>query len=160
MKIFTMGYEGCDIQEFVDFLHRKKIQEVVDVRKNPISRKRGFSKSKLAESLAARKIDYLHLVNLGVPSAWRKQAKAKVITRKKMFADYVKKILPRDQEEITELLQLAKKKRLALLCYEADAEDCHRHFVALEMKKKAAGKLQIVDLHFAPSTSRKRSRAK
>ncbi len=75
MKIFTVGYEGQDIQDFVDFLAKNKITIIADVRKNPVSRKKGFSKNKLAESLATQKIGYMHLPNLGVPSAWRKKAK-------------------------------------------------------------------------------------
>lgn len=146
MKIYTVGYEGCDIQEFVEFLHKNKIKEVADLRKNPLSRKKGFSKNKLAENLATKKIRYLHLPNLGVPSPWRKQAKAELITRKKMFSDYVKLILPEASLELKDLLALTQKTKLAVLCYEAEALDCHRHFVAEKLKKMSKGKLEIVDL--------------
>lgn len=149
MKIYTVGYEGSDIEDFVAFLKRKKIRLVVDVRKNPVSRKKGFSKNKMAENLALKKIDYLSIKNLGVPTQWRKLAKEEVITRKRMFADYQKIILPKAQQELHDLLELSKKSRVAILCYEADPSDCHRSFVAREMKKMSRGKLEIFDLKMA-----------
>ncbi|KYG69997.1 DUF488 family protein [Bdellovibrio bacteriovorus] len=146
MKIFTVGYEGCDIDEFTEGLKEKGVTHVVDIRKNPLSRKRGFSKKKLAEELAKKEIAYTHMPGLGVPTLWRKQAKTHLITREKMFRDYVKKVLPKQQEEILELLKLGKKKGLTLLCYESDASDCHRRYVAEEMDRHQKGKLKVENL--------------
>jgi len=153
MKLFTVGYEGCDIQEFVEFLSSKKIKLVADVRKNPVSRKRGFSKNKLAEALATKNIAYIHLPALGVPTEWRKKAKEELITRKKMFSDYQKKILPKGEDEIKDLLQRTKKTKLVILCYEADASDCHRSYVAAKMKKLSKEKLTVSDLVINPDKS-------
>lgn len=50
MDLFTVGYEGLEIDDFTKFLKRHRIQLVADLRKNPVSRKRGFSKHKLAEA--------------------------------------------------------------------------------------------------------------
>jgi uncharacterized protein (DUF488 family) len=136
VKLFTVGYEGCEVREFVDFLASKKIQQVVDIRKNPLSRKKGFSKNKLAESLKQKKIAYLHVGALGVPSAWRKLAKQHFITREKMFSDYVGKILPAHQKELDEIYIRAKASNVALLCYEADALDCHRNYAAQNLRKQ------------------------
>lgn len=146
MKLFTVGYEGCDIHEFVEFLYSKKIKLIADLRKNPVSRKNGFSKNKLAENLATKKIGYIHFPSLGVPSAWRKKAKAELITRSKMFSDYRKTILLECKDELKDLLGRAEKSNLAILCYEADALDCHRIFVAQKMKKMSKKKLFIYNL--------------
>lgn len=152
MKIFTVGYEGCDIEDFTTFLKSKKIKHVVDVRKNPISRKKGFSKNRLAAALSEKKIAYTHVGALGVPREWRQKNKAGQLTRKKMFTDYVKKILPEAQEELQNLLASAKSNQAAVLCYEADYTDCHRHYVALALKKMSKGKLHINNLQpFNPS---------
>lgn len=146
MKLFTVGYEGTDIQDFTTSLKKQGVRSVADVRKNPVSRKRGFSKRLLAGALAEVGIEYLHLPGLGVPTEWRKLAKAEIITRKKMFSDYVKKILPKQTEDIELLRKLMKKKGLALLCYEADAHDCHRSFVVDAMVKSQKEKIKIVNL--------------
>ncbi len=152
-KIFTIGYEGCDISEFRRFLKKNKIKLLIDIRKNPVSRKRGFSKNKLAQNLAEEKINYLHYAHLGVPSAWRKQAKEKLMTRKKMFSDYQKKILPKCQDELKIILDYGHSQKTAILCYENDALDCHRHFVGNKLKKMSKSKLEIVDLNPKPKLS-------
>jgi uncharacterized protein (DUF488 family) len=134
MKVFTVGYEGYDIDDFVKYLKKRGVKLIADLRKNPISRKKGFSKNKLAENLRARNIDYRHLPGLGVPTHWRQQAKAEQITREKMFQDYVKQILPAAKVELKELKELASQGGLALLCYEKDYKDCHRYFVAKRLR--------------------------
>jgi uncharacterized protein (DUF488 family) len=146
MVLYTVGYEGCEISEFVTFLAKKKIEVIADVRKNPISRKKGFSKNKLAAHLREKQIDYVHFKGLGVPSEWRKRAKAKLITRERMFEDYKEKILPEHTEELSEIRKLASEKKLALLCYEHEADDCHRHQVSDRLKRAAKGRLKVVDL--------------
>lgn len=152
MTLYTIGYEGQWIDEFADFLKRKKIRRIVDVRKNPLSRKKGFSKNKLAEALAARKIAYTHLPQLGVPAEWRKRAKAGTLTRAKMFRDYAGKILPREDGALSLVLKMASEENVALLCYEADAADCHRRFIAEELRRRRK-RLGVVDLALPPPTS-------
>lgn len=146
MKIFTVGYEGCDIEDFTAFLKKAKIRHLVDVRKNPISRKKGFSKNKMAEALAKHKISYQHVPTLGVPTEWRKQAKAETITRKKMFSDYKKKIIPKAESELKIILSQAVKDDLVILCYECDALDCHRSYVTEALLKLSGKKLKIENL--------------
>ncbi|QDK39307.1 DUF488 family protein [Bdellovibrio sp. NC01] len=149
MTLYTVGYEGCDIEQFLAGLKEHEVTCVIDIRKNPVSRKKGFSKSRLKENLEAQKIEYVHIGALGVPSAWRKKQKAKLISRAKMFADYVEEIIPEQKNELTNILQIAgKTKKAALLCYEADACDCHRHFVTEEIKKMK--RVKIIDLNVLP----------
>lgn len=150
-KLYTVGYEGLDIDDFVSFLARKKIKRIIDVRKNPISRKKGFSKNKLAAALAEKKIDYVHFPALGTPSAWRKLEQKHLITREKMFEDFAEQIIPQAQDDIAKIRDLLKEKNSALLCYEADHTDCHRDFVAKEIKKKERGKVELVHLESEPS---------
>lgn len=145
MRIFTLGYEGLYIDEFLDFLLKKKIKVLVDVRKNPVSRKKGFSKNKLAAHLKEQGIEYYHFPDIGVPSAWRKLAKAKKLSREKMFRDYDRKILPKRNDLLKEILKISKR-RTALLCFERDALDCHRSFITKRMKKVTNQKIEAVHL--------------
>ena len=166
MKLFTVGYEGLDIDDFIAGLKKAGIQRIADVRKNPVSRKKGFSKNKLAEALAREGLAYNHFPALGVPTEWRKQAKAEVITRKKMFADYAKKILPRAEAELTEIQHLMREKGLSLLCFERDASDCHRSYVADAIVKRAKSKVRVENVvieptgFFAPPKTSARSAAR
>lgn len=145
MKLYTVGYEGFDIEDFVSFLVKKGVRRIIDTRKNPISRKKGFSKNKLAEALSKENIDYFHLPGLGTPSAWRKLEQKGEISREKMFNDYVEQVLPKAENELSMVQELARQKRSALLCYEAEPTDCHRHFVAEELKHRE-NNLQVIDL--------------
>ena len=43
--MFTIGYEGRDVDEFVSCLMQYKVTRLIDVREIPLSRKKGFSKS-------------------------------------------------------------------------------------------------------------------
>ena len=141
LTLYTVGYEGSVIQVFLETLKANKIKCLIDIRKNPVSRKKGFSKNKLRENLEEQGIEYLHVGDLGVPSAWRKEAKEELITRKKMFDRYVKKVLPAYPAEVEAIIKIAKKKRSALLCYEADASDCHRFYLAKEIESHVPTKI-------------------
>lgn len=65
--VFTVGYEGTDIDRFVRTLKAAGVQQLADVRAVAVSRKPGFSKKKLAARLAEEGIEYLHFVALGDP---------------------------------------------------------------------------------------------
>lgn len=59
--LYTIGYEGRNLNEFVSRLKYSGISTLVDVREIPISRKKGFSKTTLSQFLREYDIDYLHL---------------------------------------------------------------------------------------------------
>lgn len=71
--VYTTGYEGKEIEEFIEYLNAHDIQRVVDVREIPLSRKKGFSKNTLRHLLAERDIDYIHIKALGSPTYLRKK---------------------------------------------------------------------------------------
>ncbi|RZA08656.1 MAG: DUF488 domain-containing protein [Proteobacteria bacterium] len=119
-----VGYEGLDSDGFCRLLVKNKIEVVCDVRKNAISRKRGFSKNKLKEALAAVGIEYVHLPTLGIPSETRQKAKTERAWQK-MLHNYEASLSSPDWDPILRLV-LAEKKRVALLCFEKEADCCHR----------------------------------
>ena len=49
--LYTIGYEGRKIDEFVVNLKSSHVKMLIDVRELPLSRKKGFSKNKLKEKL-------------------------------------------------------------------------------------------------------------
>ena len=51
MKIFTIGYEGATVDEFLTALRDAGVKRVIDVRALPLSRRAGFSKSPLRAAL-------------------------------------------------------------------------------------------------------------
>ena len=51
MRIFTIGYEGATQAELIAALEKAGVEQVIDVRAVPNSRKPGFSKNVLAAGL-------------------------------------------------------------------------------------------------------------
>lgn len=73
MTLFTIGYEGLDERQFMAHLSHHAVDVVADVRKLPVSRKKGFSKTALGEMLKQRKISYRNFQTLGAPKDIREE---------------------------------------------------------------------------------------
>ena len=128
MNIYTVGYEGLGPEEFLRQLRRARVRVVVDVRDVPLSRKRGFSKTALAEALGAAGMDYQHVRSLGCPKFIRDQYRADRDWNAYTVA--FMKHLRQQSQAVSELAGLCEDRAAALLCYEADAGLCHRTYVA------------------------------
>lgn len=128
MRIFTIGYEGATLDAFLVELRTAGVEQVLDVRALPLSRRPGFSKSSLAASLADARIGYVHLKALGTPKRGRDAAKkGDVATLRAVYACQLE--LPEAQAQAARMLDLAREKSSALLCYERDPAHCHRRLL-------------------------------
>ncbi len=124
--IFTIGYEGKSVEEYVNQLIKEDVKVLCDVRKNPLSMKYGFSKNQIRNIVENVGIKYLHLPELGIESSKRQELKSPE-DYNKLLADYVENILPKNNSGIDKLADnLQKFKRIALTCFEADYQCCHR----------------------------------
>ena len=132
MKIYTVGYEGLDIDSFLSLLAENDIETVVDVREMPLSRKPGFSKKSLANVLNLSGREYVHMVDLGCPKQVRDRYRED--GNWKRYTDGFMKHLKTQDDAIAELSALAATSNCALLCYEADSNFCHRSMVASAVK--------------------------
>lgn len=65
---YTIGYEGISPEQYINKLLEQDIKLLCDVRRNPISKKFGFSKQELAGALSLVGIAYLHIPELGIAS--------------------------------------------------------------------------------------------
>ena len=125
MKIFTIGYEGTTVAEFVFALQNAAVERVIDVRALPNSRRPGFSKTPLRNALAEAGIDYVHLRALGTPAEGRAAARAgRIEDLERIYAGQLE--LPEAMAEGARMVELAKEKPSALLCYECEPAGCHR----------------------------------
>jgi uncharacterized protein (DUF488 family) len=128
MSIYTVGYEGASLEQFLEWLHRAHVQLVVDVRDVPLSRKPGFSKTLLSTALGAVGLKYLHIRELGCPKPIRDQYRAD--RNWEAYTVAFMTHLRKQRVATNELAQMCARARAALLCYEADPAKCHRTYVA------------------------------
>ncbi len=125
MRIFTIGYEGTTVPEFLSALEDAGVQRVIDVRAVPNSRRPGFSKTPLRNALAEAGIDYVHLRALGTPADGRAAARAgRIDDLQRIYAGQLE--LPEAMAQGAQMVELAKEKPSALLCYEREPGGCHR----------------------------------
>jgi len=129
--IFTIGYEGLDLDEFLLLLKANDIEAVVDIRELPLSRKKGFSKNALSNALGFCGFDYVHIPELGCPKDIRNRYK---IDRDwNAYGIAFSEYLRTQTTTVTDLATMATISRCALLCFEADYNYCHRSIVAHRM---------------------------
>lgn len=125
--LFTVGYEALSIDAYLNILLSYDVDALIDVRNNPISRKYGFSKRQLASATRLVGITYIHLPQLGIPSALRKNLED-ASSYKDLFDHYYSDMLPQEVESMAQLRMLLNNfERVALTCFEADYHFCHRH---------------------------------
>jgi uncharacterized protein (DUF488 family) len=125
MRIFTIGYEGTTVGEFIQALANAGVKRVIDVRAVPNSRRPGFSKTPLKNALAEEDIDYVHLRALGTPADGRAAARAG--RHQDLIRIYDGQLeLPEAIAQGAQMVDLAGEKPSAVLCYERDPAGCHR----------------------------------
>ncbi len=132
--LFTIGYEGISLEEYLNRLLMNDVKVLVDVRSNPLSMKYGFSKSQLKRYCNSLGIEYAHFPEVGIPSEQRQELNTQT-DYDKLFAFYRQNILTKTTDSQMKILVLLKeRKRIALTCFEANVCQCHRkHLVeALE----------------------------
>ncbi len=130
MPLFTLGYEGLDLDTFVQILLDNGVECLLDVRQRPQSRKRGFSKTALANACAENGIGYRHLAVFGCPlsirNAYREDGNWENYT-----AAYLEHLESSElKQAVASLAMTAWDERYCLMCFEADENYCHRLFVA------------------------------
>ena len=141
MQIFTIGYEGTTVPEFVAALEKAGVERVIDVRALPLSRRPGFSKSPLRTALGEAGIEYVHLKALGTPAEGRNAARAgRHADMERVYAGQLE--LPEAIAQSAEMLELAREKPSALLCMEREPAHCHRTLLL----NAVAGDAEVVHL--------------
>jgi uncharacterized protein (DUF488 family) len=142
MRIFTIGYEGTTVPEFVAALQKAGVERVIDVRALPLSRRPGFSKTPLRGALEEAGIDYVHLKALGTPSEGRTAARAgRHADMERIYGGQLE--LPEAMAQSAQMLELTKEKPSALLCMEREPAHCHRTLLL----KSVAPDAEVIDLY-------------
>lgn len=132
---FTIGYEGKTFENYLNRLIKNNVQVLCDVRKNPLSRKYGFSKRTLSETLEKLDIEYIHVPELGIVSDKRQQLNSQA-DYDRLFKEYEATTLKKNGEAVNQLMGIiGRKQRIAITCFEAEHCMCHRGRVAKAISK-------------------------
>ena len=129
----AVGYEGDTIDSFLNKLIQDNVDVLVDVRRNAFSMKPHFRKDALARALQNSGIEYLHVGALGIDSEKRQNLETPA-DYQQLFEEY-RQELPAKEKELGQVMELAKSKRVALMCFERDPHCCHRGVLAEKLKE-------------------------
>ncbi len=147
LAIYTVGYQGLLVDGLLDLLLRRGIRVLADVRRNAVSRRYGFHRGTLRDLCAKLGIEYRHLPELGVPSAWRAELSEDGDVARLMDR-YECEILERQVDDVGHAAMCAAAAPTAFLCMEADARQCHRS--RLGRRLAAVTGLEVRELRTAP----------
>jgi uncharacterized protein (DUF488 family) len=130
-QVLTIGHSTRSLEEFIELLQAHGATCVADVRTVPRSRHNPqFNVDTLPAALKAAGIDYIHLPGLGglrhsradsINGGWRNASF-------RGYADYMQ--TSEFENSLDELIALAQRQTLALMCAEAVPWRCHRSLIA------------------------------
>jgi uncharacterized protein (DUF488 family) len=133
--LFTIGYEGVSLEKYLNKLVSNDVKLLIDVRKNSLSMKFGFSKSLLKKYCESLDIEYIHIPEVGINSDQRQELNTQQ-DYDALFEVYKKTTLKETDSYQTKIIELLSKyKRIALTCFEADICQCHRKPLAEAIAK-------------------------
>lgn len=144
--LMTIGYEGKCLESYLNQLLKAGVTLLCDVRRNPLSRKYGFSRSTLKTSCESLEIRYEHLPELGIASESRKELKTQA-DYDALFDEYERDSLPKQDGALAKIRGwIGEGECVALTCFELHPHQCHRHCVAEALEGLAAGELRATHL--------------
>jgi uncharacterized protein (DUF488 family) len=136
LNLYTLGYQGVDVDTYVRKLLAAGVGIVADVRETPWSHKRGFCKNILSSELSKAGIEYVHVKSAGNPKENRRTAPdmTECLRRYKAY-------LRSNPDGVVELIEVVRKaaarnQSVCLTCFEKDVHDCHRSILVDAMRER------------------------
>lgn len=131
--IYSIGYEAMEFEAFLAKLLNNQVSCLIDVRERPISRKKGFSKSRLSLALQEIGISYNHIKELGSPSEVRKAfySTKDWVSFFESYSQYIEGRL----DILEDLVKSAQNEVICLMCFERDYRFCHRSIIANKLEE-------------------------
>lgn len=144
--LVTIGYEGKSLEHYLNQLLKAGVTLLCDVRRNPLSRKYGFSKGTLSKTCESIGVRYEHLPQLGIDSEDRRNLNTQA-DYDALFAGYERSCLPKQTEALEKIHSwIASGERVALTCFESHPHQCHRHCVAEALEQAERKEFRAVHL--------------
>ncbi|MEM2341740.1 MAG: DUF488 domain-containing protein [Candidatus Bathyarchaeia archaeon] len=116
MRVYTIGYSGRKITNFISALKERDVTIVIDVRRFPKSSEPAFNRENLEIALKENNIRYIFLgENLG---GFVREGYEKYMETRKF------------KEGLTLLLNIIREGNAVLMCRERNVKYCHRRFIS------------------------------
>lgn len=142
-RIYSVGYEGLEVDGLIDRLVSARVTLVVDVRLNPISRRSGFSRKSLSRRLDAAGIEYRHDASLGNPPENRDSFRRGDGSEGRLR---MREILSHGSNAaLKRLIDDARGRRVAVLCFERGAQRCHRQVIT-DMAQEVDAEIEVLQV--------------
>ncbi len=127
--VYTIGYGGRKFEDFLSLLKKHGINLVIDVRRFPKSKYIEYVKENLEQELPQRGIKYVFMGDTlgGFRRGYQEYMKTEAYIR-----------------GIKDLLDLAKERRVALMCLERSPKGCHRRYIAQTLQDLGVKILHIL----------------
>ncbi len=136
IALATIGYAAAPQAKVIEALKAAGVEVLIDVRAVAASRRAGFSKGLLSASVADAGMTYVHLRDLGTPKPGRIAARhGRTAEMREIFEAHMAE--PAAQLALAKAIEIARDRKVALLCYCDEAAKCHRAIVADAMCEAA-----------------------
>jgi len=144
-RLLTIGYQGRSLSGLVRRLRDRQVVLLIDVREIARSRRPEFNGSRISAALARTGIRYEHAPQLGSPSTLRRALYESGDFERfaGLYLAYVRRWRTDDVADLTRTVR--REGTVCILCYENDAELCHRHIVAAEALRSRGGSRLTVE---------------
>ena len=144
--VWTIGHSTRSLSEFQELLLTNDINNLVDVRSYPGSRRYPhFNQTELGRELVAEGIEYHHMPNLGGRRKSTPHSK-NTAWRNESFRAYADHMESEDfKRGISDLLVLARRGFTAIMCAEAVWWQCHRSLIADYLKANGSPVIHIIN---------------
>ncbi len=146
LAVYTAGYEGLQIEGFLNMLLVNGISRIIDIRNNPIARCYGFHKSTLGRLSTKINIDYFHFPQLGIHSELRQNLSTRS-DYQQLFTRYKQRILKTQTGPVCRASELMLERPSVLVCRETDPSLYHRSRTAEVIREKTGLSIE----HLAPA---------
>jgi uncharacterized protein (DUF488 family) len=132
VRLYTVGHSTRSLDELLHLLRARDVGVLADVRRFPRSpRNPQFNDEHLARSLPEVGVSYAWLAPLGGRRRSRAESLANAGWRNPSFRAYADHMLTDEFEQgLAELLRLARRAPVAMMCSEALPWRCHRSLIA------------------------------
>ena len=144
MRVYTIGHSTRSTEELIALLREHGIVRLADIRRYPASRRfPHFTREALARALGERRIEYVHLPELGGRRTAAAAGSPNTALRNEQFRAYADHMASGEFRRAVDGL-VALEGRTAVMCAEAVPWRCHRNLLSDDLLRRGVEVVHIL----------------